>query len=425
MSHYLVCTGTRPEIIKMAPVYRSLKARGETVQVLHTGQHEDMAMALYRFFHMGPDHHMHLKRERAGLSQLTAELLQGIDQVLSHAQPDVVLVQGDTSSALVGAMAAYFRDIPVAHIEAGLRTGQHDPFPEEKNRELIGRLAQWHFPPTPQARQNLLREGVAAAHIFEVGNTVIDAALWVSQRLAQQPWGQAYPDDVQQLLGRFDNAPLMLVTAHRRENWGRPIQHIAAAVGTLLKLNPQLIAVWPQHPNPSVRLDIAQGLGDLAPEHAQRLCLTEPLDYPALIGLLSQCHFCLTDSGGIQEEASALQRPVLITRDSTERQELVDAGGALLVGTDPHAIIEHSTALLHDRSAYQAMQLRQCPFGDGQSALRIADVLTGHHLSIPLGADKHPLSQPVQHMPAQHMPNLPGAALSSLSPTHGRNAYPH
>ena len=423
MSHYLVCTGTRPEIIKMAPVYRSLKARGETVQVLHTGQHEDMAMALYRFFHMGPDHHMHLKRERAGLSQLTAELLQGIDQVLSHAQPDVVLVQGDTSSALVGAMAAYFRDIPVAHIEAGLRTGQHDPFPEEKNRELIGRLAQWHFPPTPQARQNLLREGVAAAHIFEVGNTVIDAALWVSQSLAQQPWGQAYPDDVQQLLGRFDNAPLMLVTAHRRENWGRPIQHIAAAVGTLLKLNPQLIAVWPQHPNPSVRLDIAQGLGDLAPEHAQRLCLTEPLEYPALIGLLSQSHFCLTDSGGIQEEASALQRPVLITRDSTERQELVDAGGALLVGTDPHAIIEHSTALLHDRSAYQAMQLRQCPFGDGQSALRIADVLTGHHLSIPLGADTHPLSQPVQHMPA--MPNLPGAALSSLSPTHGRNAYPH
>lgn len=425
MSHYLVCTGTRPEIIKMAPVYRSLKARGETVQVLHTGQHEDMAMALYRFFHMGPDHHMHLKRERAGLSQLTAELLQGIDQVLSHAQPDVVLVQGDTSSALVGAMAAYFRDIPVAHIEAGLRTGQHDPFPEEKNRELIGRLAQWHFPPTPQARQNLLREGVAAAHIFEVGNTVIDAALWVSQSLAQQPWGQAYPDDVQQILGRFDNAPLMLVTAHRRENWGRPIQHIAAAVGTLLKLNPQLIAVWPQHPNPSVRLDIAQGLGDLAPEHAQRLCLTEPLDYPALIGLLSQCHFCLTDSGGIQEEASALQRPVLITRDSTERQELVDAGGALLVGTDPHAIIEYSTVLLHDRSAYQAMQLRQCPFGDGQSALRIADVLTGHHLSIPLGADTHPLSQPVQHVPAQHMPTLPGAALSSLSPTHGRNAYPH
>jgi UDP-N-acetylglucosamine 2-epimerase len=401
MSHYLVCTGTRPEIIKMAPVYRTLKARGETVQVLHTGQHEDMAMALYRFFHMGPDHHIHLKRERAGLSNLTAELLQGIDQVLAHAQPDVVLVQGDTSSALVGAMAAYFRDIPVAHIEAGLRTGQHDPFPEEKNRELIGRLAQWHFPPTPQARENLLREGVAASRIFEVGNTVIDAALWVSQRLAQQPWGQAYPEDVQQLLGKHANAPLLLVTAHRRENWGRPIQHIAAAVGTLLKLNPQLIAVWPQHPNPSVRLDIAQGLGNQAPEHAQRLCLTEPLDYPALIGLLSQSHFCLTDSGGIQEEASALQRPVLITRDSTERQELVDAGGALLVGTNPHAIVEQSTALLHDHSAYHAMQLRQCPFGDGQSALRIADVLTGHHLSIPLGVSTHPMPVPAQHLPTQ------------------------
>jgi UDP-N-acetylglucosamine 2-epimerase (non-hydrolysing) len=230
---------------------------------------------------------------------------------------------------------------------------------------------------------------------------VIDAALWVSQRLAQQPWGQAYPDDVQQLLGKHTNAPLLLVTAHRRENWGRPIQHIAAAVGTLLKLNPQLIAVWPQHPNPSVRLDIAQGLGNLAPEHAQRLCLTEPLDYPALIGLLSQSHFCLTDSGGIQEEASALQRPVLITRDSTERQELVDAGGALLVGTNPHTIVEQSTALLHDRSAYQAMQLRQCPFGDGQSALRIAEVLTGHHLSMPLDVSTPAMPVPMSPMPSQ------------------------
>ncbi len=420
MSHYLVCTGTRPEIIKMAPVYRSLKARGETVHVLHTGQHEAMALSLYRFFDMGPDHHMHLKREQPGLSNLTAELLQGIDQVLAHTQPDVVLVQGDTSSALVGAMAAYFRDIPVAHIEAGLRTGQHDPFPEEKNRELIGRLAQWHFPPTPQARQNLLREGVASTHIFEVGNTVIDAALWVSQRLAQQPWGQAYPHDVQQLLGRHADAPMMLVTAHRRENWGRPIQHIAAAVGTLLKLNPQLIVVWPQHPNPSVRLDIAQGLGELAPEQAQRLCLTEPLDYPALIGLLSQSHFCLTDSGGIQEEASALQRPVLITRDSTERQELVDAGGALLVGTDPHAIVEHSTALLHNRTIYSAMQLRECPFGDGQSALRIADVLTARHTHAPLG---HSAAR--MPMPAQLPTPLPGQPLNGLLHTLDQTVYPH
>lgn len=423
MNHYLVCTGTRPEIIKMAPVYRSLKARGETVHVLHTGQHEEMALALYRFFDMGPDHHMHLRRDRAGLSHLTAELLQGIDEVLNHTQPDVVLVQGDTSSALVGAMAAFFRDIPVAHIEAGLRTGQHDPFPEEKNRELIGRLAQWHFPPTAQASQNLLREGVAPSHIFEVGNTVIDAALWVNQRLAQQPWGQVYPHEVQQLLGRYTNARLMLVTAHRRENWGRPIQHIATAVRTLLELNPQLIAVWPQHPNPSVRLDIAQGLGELPPELAQRLCLTEPLDYPALIGLLSQSYFCLTDSGGIQEEASALQRPVLITRDSTERQELVDAGGALLVGTNPHTIVEQSTALLHDSSAYSAMQLRACPFGDGQSALRIADVLTGHPLKTPQCPSAHPT--PVL---AQHLAPLSGPGLAPL-PTRviakGLTTYPH
>lgn len=378
MSTYLVCTGTRPEIIKMAPVHRLLKERGETVQVLHTGQHEEMAQSLYRFFDMGPDHQIQLLRERSGLSQLTAELLQGIDQVLDQCKPDVVLVQGDTSSALGGAMAAYFRDIPVAHIEAGLRTGQHDPFPEEKHREMIGRLAHWHFPPTPIASDNLLREGVQRRDIYEVGNTVIDAALWVQQLRSAACQRNDYPEAVQQMMASHPGAPLMLVTAHRRENWGRPIQHIAAAVGALLQVNPALVVVWPQHPNPSVRHDIALGLEGLTPDGRARICLTEPLDYPALIGLLADCHFCLTDSGGIQEEASALKKPVLITRQSTERQELVDAGGALLVGTDPHAIVEQASALLRDGDLYRVMQATPCPFGDGHSAMRIVDVLTGH-----------------------------------------------
>jgi UDP-N-acetylglucosamine 2-epimerase (non-hydrolysing)/UDP-N-acetylglucosamine 2-epimerase (hydrolysing) len=383
MSTYLVCTGTRPEIIKMAPVYRLLKERGETVQVLHTGQHEEMAHSLYRFFDMGPDHEMHLLREQPGLSQLTAELLQGIDQILAQTKPDVVLVQGDTSSALVGAMAAYFRDIPVAHIEAGLRTGLHDPFPEEKHRELIGRLAHWHFPPTPQASDNLLREGVPKQDIYEVGNTVIDTALWVQQQGTELSRTSTYPESVRQMMDKHPGAPLMLVTAHRRENWGRPIQHIAAAVGTLLRINPELIVVWPQHPNPDVRQDIALGLGQLASDCAQRLCLTEPLAYPALIGLLSDSRFCLTDSGGIQEEASALKKPVLVTRDSTERQELVDAGGALLVGTDPHAIVEQACTLLRDQDAYIGMQRSECPFGDGHSAMRIVEVLTRQTEDIP------------------------------------------
>lgn len=376
MSTYLVCTGTRPEIIKMAPVHRLLKERGESVQVLHTGQHEEVALSLYRYFDMGPDHQMHLLRQQPGLSQLTAELLQGIDEVLARTQPDVVLVQGDTSSALVGAMAAYFRDIPVAHIEAGLRTGQHDPFPEEKHRELIGRLAQWHFPPTHQASDNLLREGVPDKDIYEVGNTVIDAALWVQQKVAAPGHSSPYPKTIQQMLTKHPGAHLMLVTAHRRENWGRPIQHVAAAVGALLQMNPQLVVVWPQHPNPAVRQDIARGLGPLPAACTDRLCLTEPLAYPALIGLLADSHFCLTDSGGIQEEASALKTPVLITRDSTERQELVEVGGALLVGTDPHTIVEKATALLLDRAFHQSMLRSDCPFGDGHSAERIVDVLT-------------------------------------------------
>jgi len=379
MTTYLACVGTRPEIIKMAPVYRSLKERGETVQVLHTGQHDDMAHALYRFFEMGPDYDMHIERKVPSLSNLTAELMQGIDEKVAQAQPDVVLVQGDTASAFVGAMVGFFRHIPVAHIEAGLRTGLNDPFPEEKNRELIGRLAHWHFPPTPQAAANLLREGIPAHQIFEVGNTVIDTALWMKSRMGHDHHESAVPPDVFQFLEDHLPARLMLVTAHRRENWGQPIRLIASAVGALLQRHRDLIVVWPMHPNPAVREDIHAAFSSLSPDCRARLCLTEPLAYPALISVLAHCHFTLTDSGGIQEEASALRRPVLITRDSTERQELVDAGGALLVGTDPHTIVQTASMLLLDSAAYQAMQLSQCPFGDGQSAHRIADILTRIH----------------------------------------------
>ena len=376
MTTYLACMGTRPEIIKMAPIYKNLQARGENVQVLHTGQHEDVAQALYTFFDMDPDYQIQLKRRLPGLSDLTAELLQGIDRVLTEVKPDVVLVQGDTASAFVGAMASYYRDVPVAHIEAGLRTGQHDPFPEEKNRELIGRLAHWHFPPTAQAADNLRREGVPAQQIHEVGNTVIDAALWVKSQMDQHGAPDALPPEVQSFLRSHGASRLVLVTAHRRENWGRPIQLIASAVGILLKLHPDLTVVWPLHPNPSVRADIQSVFSTLDAASQQRLCLTDPLEYPALISLLARCHFCLTDSGGIQEEASAFHCPVLITRDSTERQELVDAGGAILVGTDPHRIVEQASALLNDPWAYRAMQVHESPFGDGHSAQRIADVLT-------------------------------------------------
>jgi UDP-N-acetylglucosamine 2-epimerase (non-hydrolysing) len=379
MTTYMACIGTRPEIIKMAPVCRELKERGEDVVVLHTGQHEEIAQALYRYFSMGPDYKIQLSRKVPTLSNLTSELMNGIDQTVAKVRPDVLMVQGDTSSALVGAMVGYYRDIPVAHIEAGLRTGHHDPFPEEKNRELIGRLARWHFPPTAQARENLLREGLSQEDIHEVGNTVIDSALWTREQMATHPQPTAIPEDVSTFLKAHLPSRLILVTAHRRENWGLPIRRIAASISVMLRLHPDIVVVWPLHPNPQVRADVHSIFETLDPRCRNRLCLTEPLEYPALIGVLAHSYFTLTDSGGIQEEASALGRPVLITRDSTERQELVDAGGAQLVGTDPQHIVEVASRLLRDSQLYASMQLKTCPFGDGHSARRIADVLTYTH----------------------------------------------
>ena len=378
MTTYLACIGTRPEIIKMASLHRVLKARGDSMRVLHTGQHEAMAHVLYRFFDMGPDLQIQLQRTSPRLGNMTAELLDKVDQAIEQAKPDVVLVQGDTSSAFVGAMAAYYQDRPVAHIEAGLRTKEREPFPEEKNRELIGRLAHWHFPPTEQSRDNLLQEGIAPDRVHLVGNTVIDTALWVREHMASDGFdaASALPLPLRSFLTAHVGARLLLVTAHRRENWGQPIRNIATAVGRLLRQYPDLIVVWPVHPNPAVRSDVESVLNGLSPDCRARTCLTEPLDYPALISVLAQCHFTLTDSGGIQEEASALGRPVLIARDSTERQELVQAGGALLVGTDTEHIVEQASRLFNQDSAYRSMQLSTSPFGDGHSAERIADILS-------------------------------------------------
>lgn len=378
MKTYLACLGTRPEIIKMAPVHRALTERGNRVIVLHTGQHEAVAEVLYTFFNMGPDIRLPTQRRTNRLGDLTALLLEGVDRVLGDVMPDVVLVQGDTTSAFVGALGGYYIDRPVAHIEAGLRTGVREPFPEEKNRELIGRLARWHFAPTPRTRDNLLREGIADAAIHVVGNTVIDAARWTQGRIQPAAFAAlgAVPRGPAHFLGDHPGQRMLLVTAHRRENWGQPIRNIATAVGRLLAAHSDLIVVWPLHPNPAVRAAVEPVIAALPEAQRLRVCLTDPVDYPALITLLERCHLTLTDSGGIQEEASALARPVLIARDSTERQELVDAGGAVLVGTDVERMAAQGSRLLDNGAAYRAMQLETSPFGDGQAATRIADVLT-------------------------------------------------
>ena len=378
---FLACVGTRPEIIKIAMLYRELRQRGHRVVLLHTGQHEEMAHELYRFFEMPPDIGVELRRKSPALAHLTVALMDGIEDAVREVRPDVVVVQGDTTSALAGALVGYYHRCPVAHVEAGLRTHEREPFPEEKNRELIGRLARWHFAPTAQARRNLLREGIGAHCIHQVGNTVIDAAQWTRECVSRATFDLAgyAPAVLCRFLARQRGAPLVLVTAHRRENWGQPIGNIARALAAALGDRPQAVAVWPVHPNPAVMVDIERGLARVPAEVRARILLTGPLEYPAMITLLSRCTFTLTDSGGIQEEASALRVPVLIARQSTERQELVDAGGARIVGTEVDKIVAASGELLDDEAARHAMQLDVSPFGDGRASQRIAAVLAGEH----------------------------------------------
>lgn len=375
---YLTCIGTRPEIIKIAPLYRRLKAQGNRMIVVHTGQHEAVADALYAFFEMPPDVVIKLKRRSTSLAHLTSALMDGVQDAMVGLNPDAVIVQGDTTSALVGALTGYYHRRPVAHIEAGLRTGRHEPFPEEKNREIIARLAYWHFPPTHQAKRNLLAEGIDPSRVFEVGNTVIDAALWARDHIARPAFDalRAMPPDLRTFLTRHRMQRMILITAHRRENWGQPIRNIARAVASLIARHPQAIAIWPIHPNPTVRNDVATEFATLPRAVQDRICLTEPLSYPFLIDLLARCEFTLTDSGGIQEEASVFAKPVLIARTSTERQELVDAGGARLVGTEVADILATADLLLADACFYRSMQLPRSPFGDGRSAARIVEILS-------------------------------------------------
>jgi UDP-N-acetylglucosamine 2-epimerase len=374
MDKFMIVTGTRPEIIKVAPLYQNLRARGKEVVLVHSGQHEAVADSLYRFFGITPSISIALQRKSSSLSHLSAALFDGMEHAFAERKVDAVIVQGDTSTALVASLAAYYHDFPVAHVEAGLRTWEREPFPEEKNRELISRVARWHFAPTSQAYNNLIEEQVAAQRIYQVGNTVIDAAYSARQRLAESPEPVQSPV-VRDFLASLQDRPFILVTAHRRENWGEPIRDIVRALLQVMRRNPEVGVIWPLHPNPAVRLTVEEEVAAQAPALQARFCLDGPASYPALIDLLARCSFTLTDSGGIQEEASAFSKPVLIARVSTERQELVQAGGALLVGTDQSKIVEAACALLNDQRLYESMRLAKSPFGDGHASDYIADVL--------------------------------------------------
>lgn len=373
--------GTRPEIIKMAPVYHELVRRGARTSLLHTGQHKDLAQPMYDFFGIRPDFALHLNRTGNTLEHLSALLIEKIGNVLAQAAPRAVLVHGDTSSALMAAMAAFYHKIPVAHVEAGLRSGsRYDPFPEEMNRELISRLAQWHFAPTQRAAENLKREGIAEERIYLVGNSIVDAVEITRQRLQENP---DKPDPAFSALElpakRAEGKRIILVTAHRRENWDGPIISVAKAVHTLVTTYPDALVVWPVHANPVVMQTVHSVLGKLPHSLSQRVLLTDPLSYPSLIDLLSQAWLVLTDSGGIQEEAVSLHVPIIVLRETTERPEIIDTGAGRLVGTQHDDIVRAVTSLWEAPEEYAAMKVARNPFGDGTASRRMADALLSRH----------------------------------------------
>ena len=372
--------GTRPEIIKMAPVVLALRAEGIATTVLHTGQHEAMSWPLYLFFGIESKETIALQRTVNTLPALASELMADIGAILSRLQPSVALVHGDTSSAAMGALAASFLQIPVAHVEAGLRSGRLDePFPEEINRSLIGRVSQWHFAPTPQAEHNLRQENVPG-DVTVVGNTVVDAVQYAAHYVRQQRSANTPIEnpDYQWYL-ESGCRQLVLVTAHRRENWGEPLQNIAHAVRDLLAQCPDVAVVWPVHLNPLVQ-NAVRAVHAASPAAIQRRWrLTEPLDYPPMVELMDAASLLLTDSGGIQEEGLSLGKPLLVMRDVTERPEVISCGGGMLVGTEQQRILSAAKAVLASGTLPQAEATsRRNPFGDGTSGNQIARIVARH-----------------------------------------------
>jgi UDP-N-acetylglucosamine 2-epimerase (non-hydrolysing) len=357
--------GTRPEAVKMAPVIRRLAAepRVESV-VCVTAQHREMLDQVLDLFSIRPDFDLDLMRPDQPLAELTAALFTGLDPVLREARPDWVLIQGDTTSAMAASLLAYYHRARVGHVEAGLRTGDKwQPFPEEINRRVAGAIADLHFAPTQWARQNLLHEGVSPERVIVTGNPVIDALQDVAARpydvtrgpLATIPWERR----------------VILVTAHRRENFGRPLENIFTALRTLAETYPKDIhLVYPVHLNPNVRGPAHRLLGNLP-----NVSLIEPLDYLPMVHLMKRAYLVVTDSGGLQEEAPALGTPVLVLREVTERPEAIEAGTARLVGTDPARILSETRRLLDDPAARQAMAHAANPYGDGHAAERIVEAL--------------------------------------------------
>ena len=368
MHKNMVIFGTRPEAIKLLPVIDALTRYSDMrTEVLVSAQHLQMLDQVLAISGIMPDYDLDLMQPGQSLDALTARLLEAIGSVLDTAKPDRVIVQGDTATAMVGALAAYYRKIPVSHVEAGLRS--HDiyrPWPEEVNRKVIGAIADQHFAPTAVAAEALRSEAVPANRVFVTGNTVIDALHWVTKRIAQNP---SLANKLAPLEARFLGRKIIGITTHRRENFGNSMGNIAAAIAVIAARD-DVACIFPVHMNPNVRAIMDAALGNLP-----NVALIEPLDYPNFAHLLSISHIMLTDSGGVQEEAPALGKPVLVLRDTTERPEGITAGTAKLIGTDKQRIISEVFNLLDDDASYSAMARAHNPFGDGYASDRIAEIV--------------------------------------------------
>jgi len=365
--------GTRPEAIKMAPVIAELKnsAVFETVVVV-TAQHREMLDQVLELFNITPAFDLNIMSNGQTLSQITARVLEGMDTVLESVRPDMVLVHGDTTTTFAAALSAYYRKIPTAHVEAGLRTqNKYSPYPEEINRKLATSLSDLHFAPTQSAKENLMREGISFEHIVVTGNTVIDALLGVVGLKFDFSGTELATVD-------FEHKRVILITSHRRENIGNPMTEIFNAVKNIINANQDVEVVFPMHKNPIVRgiaNDILKGL--------DRVHLVEPLDYLPFTNLMGKCYMIMTDSGGIQEEAPSLGKPVLVLRDTTERPEALNAGTAKLAGTDAVSITVHTQRLLDDKLEYARMANAANPYGDGKAANRIVKALADYFAAIP------------------------------------------
>lgn len=364
--------GTRPEAIKMAPLVKYLQNDSRfDCRVCVTAQHREMLDQVLSLFDITPDHDLNIMSPGQDLYDITSRILVGLRDVLQAEKPDALLVHGDTSTTFAASLAAFYQRIAIGHVEAGLRTGNlYSPWPEEANRKLTGTLAHWHFAPTQNSFNNLCKEAIPEAQITVTGNTVIDALLQVRDKVQQSPELQ------QTFASQFDflddNKRLVLVTGHRRENFGEGFEHICAALARLAKEHRDIQVVYPVHLNPHVQEPVNRLLADVDNVH-----LIKPLDYLPFVYLMNRSHLILTDSGGIQEEAPSLGKPVLVMRDTTERPEAVEAGTVKLVGTNADTIYQQASLLLSDQEAYDVMSIAHNPYGDGKACARIADALVG------------------------------------------------